>query len=85
MTGQRRRIMNGSIFTLPMPGNHEERYIIEGPDEYIGSDANQDNTPTGVEHTQSNHPQSKKVIINGTLYIIRDNKTYTLTGLEVKL
>ena len=85
VTGQRRRIMNGSIFTLPMPGNHEERYIIEGPDEYIGSDANQDNTPTGVEHTQSNHPQSKKVIINGTLYIIRDNKTYTLTGLEVKL
>ena len=84
-TGQRRRIMNGSIFTLPMPGNHEERYIIEGPDEYIGSNANQDNTPTGVEQTQSYHPQSKKVIINGTLYIIRDNKTYTLTGLEVKL
>lgn len=85
VTGQRRRIMNGSIFTLPMPANHEERYIIEGPDEYIGSDANQDNTPTGVENTQSNHPQSKKVIINGTLYIIRDNKTFTLTGLEVKL
>lgn len=85
ITGTRTRILNGLMLTVPMPDNHQLRYYIEGPDEYIGSDANQDNTPTGVEYTQSNHPQSKKVIINGILYIIRDNKTYTLTGLEVKL
>jgi hypothetical protein len=85
ITGARTRILNGLMLTVPMPDNHQLRYYIEGPDEYIGSNANQDNTPTGVEQTQSNHPQSKKVIINGTLYIIRDNKTYTLTGLEVKL
>jgi hypothetical protein len=84
VTGQRRRIMNGSVFTLPMPANHEERYIIEGPDEYIGSDANQDNTPTGVEQTQSYHPQSKKVLHNQQIYILHNGHTYTLTGLEVK-
>ena len=84
ITGARTRILNGLMLTVPMPDNHQLRYYIEGPDEYIGSNANQDNTPTGVEHTQSNHPQSKKVIIDGTLYIIREGKTYTITGIEVK-
>ena len=84
ITGARTRILNGLMLTVPMPDNHQLRYYIEGPDEYIGSDANQDNTPTGVEQTQSNHPQSKKVLHNQQIYILHNGHTYTLTGLEVK-
>ena len=36
-TGQKVRIMNGFIISIEMPENHEQRYSIEGPDEYIGS------------------------------------------------
>jgi hypothetical protein len=36
-TGQKVRIMNGLIISIEMPQNHEQRYYIEGPDEYIGS------------------------------------------------
>lgn len=40
-TGQKIRIMNGLIISVEMPQNHEQRYYIEGPDEYIGSNNNQ--------------------------------------------
>ncbi|MBR2451442.1 MAG: hypothetical protein IKB40_08145 [Paludibacteraceae bacterium] len=40
-TGQKIRIMNGLIISVEMPQNHEQRYFIEGPDEYIGSNNNQ--------------------------------------------
>ena len=40
-TGQKIRIMNGLIISVAMPQNHEQRYFIEGPDEYIGSNNNQ--------------------------------------------
>lgn len=85
ITGARTRILNGLMLTVPMPDNHQLRYYIEGPDEYIGSDANQDNTPTGVENTQT-APDSKayKVLHNQQIYILRNGHTYTLTGLEVK-
>ena len=33
----RYRIMDGLVVTLAMPQNHEQRYYIEGPDEYLGS------------------------------------------------
>ena len=33
VTGQRYRIMDGLILTLPMSDNHETRYYIDGPDE----------------------------------------------------
>lgn len=33
----RYRIMDGLVLTLAMPQNHEQRYYIEGPDEYLGS------------------------------------------------
>jgi hypothetical protein len=29
--------MDGLVLTLAMPQNHEQRYYIEGPDEYLGS------------------------------------------------
>jgi hypothetical protein len=33
----RYRIMDCLVLTLAMPQNHEQRYYIEGPDEYLGS------------------------------------------------
>ena len=36
-TGQKIRIMDGLVFSVEMPLNHEQRYYIEGPDEYLGS------------------------------------------------
>ena len=57
ITGARTRILNGLMLTVPMPDNHQLRYYIEGPDEYIGSNANQDNTPTGIEQENASHTQ----------------------------
>lgn len=81
--GQRRRIMNGSIFTLPMPANHEERYIIEGPDEYIGEE---DKPSISTDFDTQTAPDTKayKVLHNQQIYILHNGHTYTLTGLEVK-
>ena len=36
-TGQKIRIMDGLVISVEMPLNHEQRYYIEGPDEYMGS------------------------------------------------
>lgn len=83
VTGQRRRIMNGSIFTLPMPANHEERYIIEGPDEYIGEE-DKPSTPTDLDTQTAPDTKAYKVLHNQQIYILRNGHTYTLTGLEVK-
>ena len=83
VTGQRRRIMNGSIFTLPMPANHEERYIIEGPDEYIGEE-DKPSTPTDLDTQTAPDAKAYKVLHNQQIYILHNGHTYTLTGLEVK-
>lgn len=83
VTGQRRRIMNGSIFTLPMPANHEERYIIEGPDEYIGEE-DKPSISTDINTQIAPDAKAYKVLHNQQIYILRNGKTYTLTGLEVK-
>ena len=39
---------------------------------------------TGIDEVQSNKVQSTKVIKDGTLYILRGDKTYTASGAEVK-
>jgi hypothetical protein len=42
------------------------------------------NTATGVDQVQGDEVQSAKVIIDGTLYIIRDGRTYNAQGQLVK-
>lgn len=42
------------------------------------------NQGTGVENGLSDQVQSTKVVRNGQLFIIRDGKTYTVQGVEVK-
>jgi len=45
-------------------------------------------TPVGIEQTevdsQSAQPEVRKVLINQQLFILRDDKTWTITGQEVK-
>ena len=39
---------------------------------------------TGAENVRSDQKPSTKVLRNGVLYIVRDGKTYSITGQEVK-
>lgn len=39
---------------------------------------------TGLEQTETAAPAVRKVIYNGQVYILREGKTYTLTGVEIK-
>lgn len=57
ITGTRYRIMDGLVLTLPMPQNHEQRYFIEGPDEYVGS-SNGDGTSTSTTNPSTNEEAS---------------------------
>jgi hypothetical protein len=83
ITGARTRILNGLMLTVPMPANHEERYIIEGPDEYIGEE---DKPSISTDFDTQTAPDTKayKVLHNQQIYILHNGHTYTLTGLEVK-
>ena len=42
------------------------------------------NIATGIDNAQSDQVQSTKVVRDGQLYILRGDKTYTLTGQDVK-
>ena len=64
----------GFNYTLPLAqGEYNNRFYIE-----ISPVQN----TTSIEHTQS-HPMdshSRKIFIDGQLYIIRDNRLYDITG-----
>ena len=54
-TGQKIRIMNGLIISVEMPQNHERRYYIEGPDEYLGSSEGGVTTSTSTPSESINY------------------------------
>ena len=54
-TGQKIRIMNGLIISVEMPQNHEQRYYIEGPDEYLGSSEGGVTTSTSTPSESINY------------------------------
>ena len=85
-TGQRIRIMDGLVITVEMPQNHEQRYYIEGPDEYLG-DSNDDGTTTATYNVTSNSSATLSAysLAQGELCVssnllIRQVKLYDLTG-----
>ena len=85
-TGQRIRIMDGLIITIEMPQNHEQRYYIEGPDEYLG-DSNDDGPTTATNNVNSNSSATLSAysLAQGELCVssnllIRQVKLYDLTG-----
>lgn len=85
-TGQKIRIMDGLVITVEMPQNHEQRYYIEGPDEYLG-DSNDDGTTTATYNINSNSSATLSAysLAQGELCVssnllIRQVKLYDLTG-----
>ena len=84
----RYRIMDGLVLTLAMPQNHEQRYYIEGPDEYIGSN---DNPGGGITTSTSTLTPMDKLSLNAfsvnanelvvtASTLMREVKIYDMTG-----
>jgi hypothetical protein len=77
--------MNGLIISIEMPLNHEQRYYIEGPDEYTSSSNGGVTTSTsGVTQPESVHrvwayAQDGTVIINAS-DLIKSAALYDITG-----
>ena len=85
----RYRIMDGLVVTLAMPLNHEQRYYIEGPDEYIGSNDNQGGGVTtstvplvapADEHTLSAFSVNTSELVVTASSLMREVKIYDMTG-----
>lgn len=57
-TGQSIRIMDGLVITVEMPDNHEQRYFIQGPDEYIGESEGSGGVATSTTNPSTNEEAS---------------------------
>jgi hypothetical protein len=90
ITGQRIRIMDGLCITVPMPQNHEQRYFIEGPDDYnAGTDPGTgDDTGTAVEQVLTPNaahkmwayaPDRNNIIISAS-DVMKSVTLYDITG-----
>ena len=86
ITGQKIRIMDGLVISVEMPQNHEQRYYIEGPDEYLGSDVNQgtttavDNTSSSVLATLQAFSLAQGELTIGSNQLIQEIRLYDLAG-----
>ena len=83
-TGQKVRIMNGLIISIEMPENHEQRYSIEGPDDYQGSDGvttstTQPNVSTTGNKVWAYAPDRSTVVVSSS-DLIKSATLYDLTG-----
>ena len=83
-TGQKVRIMNGLIISIEMPENHEQRYSIEGPDTYQGSDGVTTSTTQPNVSTTGNkvwaYAPDRSTVIASSSDIIESARLYDLTG-----
>lgn len=86
-TGNYTRILNGLVVDIEMPENHEERYYIEGPDEYLGSSDDQGPT-TAVDNTVSSSASATLQAFSlaqgeltiGSNQLIQEIRLYDLAG-----
>ena len=83
-TGQRIRIMDGLVIQVEMPENHEQRYSIEGPDTYRGSDGvttstTQPNVSTTGNKVWAYAPDRSTVVVSSS-DLIKSATLYDLTG-----
>jgi hypothetical protein len=83
-TGQKIRIMDGLVITVEMPLNHEQRYYIEGPDTYRGSDGVTTSTTQPTLSTTGNKvwayaPDHSRVVVSSS-DLIKSATLYDLTG-----
>ena len=83
-TGQKIRIMDGLVISVEMPENHEQRYYIEGPDTYQGSDGVVTSTTQPSVSTTGNKvwayaPDRSNVVVSST-DLIKSATLYDITG-----
>ncbi len=89
ITGARYRIMDGLVIIVEMPQNHEQRYYIEGPDAYVGSNNDDNNGGVTSSTTQpsimdecqlSAYSPEVGVLVVNCNEIIRELKVYDMAG-----
>ena len=83
-TGQKIRIMDGLVISVEMPENHEQRYYIEGPDTYQGSNGVVTSTTQPTLSTTGNKvwayaPDRGNVVVSST-DLIKNATLYDITG-----
>ena len=83
-TGQKVRIMDGLLISVEMPKNHEQRYYIEGPDVYQGSNGVVTSTTQPTLSTTGNKvwayaPDRGNVVVSST-DLIKSATLYDITG-----
>jgi hypothetical protein len=83
-TGQKIRIMDGLVISVEMPENHEQRYYIEGPDTYQGSDGVVTSTTQPSVSNTGNKvwayaPDRSNVVVSST-DLIKSATLYDITG-----
>ena len=83
-TGQKIRIMDGLLISVEMPQNHEQRYYIEGPDTYQGSNGVVTSTTQPTLSTTGNKvwayaPDRGNVVVSST-DLIKSATLYDITG-----
>ena len=86
-TGQSIRIMDGLIITVEMPDNHEQRYYIEGPDDYHGSSEGGGVTTSTIQPISTNteatlqvySPATNSLLITSNK-LISEVKVFDLAG-----
>ena len=83
-TGQKIRIMDGLVISVEMPQNHEQRYYIEGPDTYQGSDGVVTSTTQPSVSNTGNKvwayaPDRSTVVVSST-DLIKSATLYDITG-----
>ena len=83
-TGQKNRIIDGLVISVEMPENHEQRYFIEGPDTYQGSNGVVTSTTQPTLSTTGNKvwayaPDRGNVVVSSS-DLIKSATLYDITG-----
>ena len=83
-TGQKIRIMDGLVISVEMPENHEQRYSIEGPDTYQGSNGVVTSTTQPTLSTTGNkvwaYAPDRSTVVVSSSDLIKSATLYDITG-----
>ena len=89
ITGQRIRIMDGLVISVEMPLNHEQRYFIEGPDDYNagtdpgtgeGTTTSTSQLASGAAHKMWAYAQDRSNIVVSASDVMKSVTLYDITG-----
>ena len=89
ITGERFRIMDGLVISVEMPLNHEQRYFIEGPDDYNagtdpgtgeGTTTSTSQLVSGAAHKMWAYAQDRSNIVVSASDVMKSVTLYDITG-----